>query len=156
MEPLKNNVKKYEYPFQELKDILDKYRLFLVDEETLEEIKFNIISFRDRLMEGLGEDEKEHFKIYISTVDQIRIDKGKIIFKCGNLFTACILYGKYVPYSIIKDYEEIKRYDFDDGSYIEDSWSFKEYMYIISNSKEAHKTGIKLRKMLINGKTKIF
>lgn len=116
--------KKYDTPFEELQEILKEY-LSKDISKSLESIINEVENFKNRLISNnvFLEIEKEHFGINVSNnIDTLDI-------KPKNLFTACILFGKYVPIFFLGN-EHF--FVFDDGSLVYyDTMSGK---YILENS----------------------
>ena len=117
-------IKTYEYPLYELQDYLEKYKFQPINKQMELNIYLDIEKFRDKLKNEyrIPGNEFNHLNFIIN------IDVYASV-TCLNLFTACILCGKYVPHFIIKNYTG--KFVFEDESYIE--YANEKYIYHINN-----------------------
>ena len=98
----------YEYPFQELQDILKNFIYQPMDEK----LTYAINMFSDKILheQDVHDDDRKYFKLLIKS------EKNILSIKCSNLFTACVINGKYVPYQILRNYDD--EFEFTDRSKI--------------------------------------
>lgn len=117
----------FEYPFQELKYILKKFEFSPYDQRLKYELKYTIDMFIEKTKHiyNVHSDENRFFDIRV-----IHKDSGAIKITCSNIFTACILYGNYVPIGAISEHmNKENKITFLSGDYIEYSTEAEEYMY---------------------------
>lgn len=111
----------YIYPFQELLCFLKQYECQPLDDATKRHFDSFIIQFLDEVSHKyrLSEKERSLFKLNYDLQVDTRVS-------CANLFTACLLYGCYVPLEFITDVNE---YVFDNGDKVEYNQEQQEYIY---------------------------
>ena len=92
--------KNYEYPYEELMDFLKSFEGKAVssyDKFFEGEFKYRLDEFKDRILgeQGIRKNDSDYelFGFLISAGSE----SGSIKINCRNLFTACVLFGKYVP-----------------------------------------------------------
>jgi hypothetical protein len=88
----------YEYPFEELLDILKKAfvrRSFTPERER--GLSSIIDTFGSIVMDKLQIPilERKEFKLAYNIVDG-----DKVVILCGNLYTACIMFGRKIPFNV--------------------------------------------------------
>lgn len=111
----------YDFPYLELKSIVSSFEGRFLDESTKREFEYAINDFRWRVFAELqaNPDDFDKFELLYS------LESGFV--KCKNLYTACILYSRYIPFSFLeKDQKDIV---FKDSSKIEYSLDLQEYIY---------------------------
>src|ERR1035437_9663759 len=106
------NDKKYESPFHELMDIINNCE-FLRADKAKYKFKSELLDFRFNIKSRLKLTDTE-FKLFDFAHS---CDDEALSIKCKNLFTACILYGHYVPYMFVHHNET--KFVFKDDSYVE-------------------------------------
>ena len=115
-----------QYPFEELKDILNEYILSPNSPSLIIALNRSIEKFIYDIAHRYYLSDIERNMLHITT----NVDNDTLNVKCGNLFTACILYNHYIPYMFINpnDYE----YEFKNGDIIEFNKTLNEYMLTLS------------------------
>lgn len=117
--------KKYEYPFEELRDIVKSFegRFFNLDNSNLElEFKSKLDYFREKVLHEQNVIDNERYLF------QFNYSLGENSFiQCVNLFTACIIYGKYVPAMFLVGRNE---FEYKNGDRIVFDELLAEYVFI--------------------------
>jgi len=112
----------YKYPFEELKAILESFELKLYPWDA-DKFKYALDNFTQKL--------SHHYNVPKDEVDNIKFnyywEDNNIKIYCGNMFTACLIFGRYVPLFIIKMYK--KKYEFSDGSMIKYDKESEKYIF---------------------------
>lgn len=110
--------KEYQYPFEELKDILKNFEGKAISSYSNffdGEFKYTLDEFKDRTLgeQGIRQNDPDYdlFGFLIKSGSET----GSIRIKCRNLFTACVLFGKHVPSWILGNEKE---YTFKNGDCI--------------------------------------
>ena len=116
------------YPLQELYDIIQNYMYQMSTTNNLLSFNNEIENFKCKLIHtyNIPDDEKQYVNINYS------VDDNK--FQKLNLFTSCLLIGRYVPFFLMKD--DPKIFEFIDGNRIEYDDSEKVYRYIEDKQKQ--------------------
>ena len=95
-------IEKFEYPCQELESIMQKYLFCSYDENIKMNINGELGLFKEKLLFKfrVPESEKHNFGLNVTFGNAITVSPL-------NLFSACLLYGEYVPYIISGYYDEV-------------------------------------------------
>ena len=114
--------KKYTYPFEELRDILEEFSCSQLTSITKKQIEYRINTFKYKIIheQSIDSSEEQYFDFTCSFGVVTKV-------KCKNIFTACIMYDKYIPYNFIGECSE---YTFNNGDKVEYDHTLEEYMYI--------------------------
>ena len=118
---IKNNEKSYKYPFEELRVILKSFEFRQLTPQTEMEFEQVLLQFKTKTLNEYTTDNSElkHFNFSYSL-------QGTPFLRCSNLFSACLVYGKYVPHTLLKGQN---RFVFNSGEVIEYDSELNEYMY---------------------------
>jgi len=112
----------FKYPFEEIKSIFSKFENQPFTLSLKEELNFVIDSFLNQLLYKYNVPKEESNQLQLNLVF---LNGNTISVDCANLFTACLMYGHYVPLFLVKGLKEFKlqdnsiiKYDYELGSYI--------------------------------------
>ena len=110
-------------PFEELKDILKSFNGNMITTNFKREVHTTLDVFKHKMKERfqINNNEIDNFVLSLS----IPNEGGTAKLKCDNLFTACILFGRYVPYYIVDGKDN---FQFKDGVIIAYSHEYEEFM----------------------------
>lgn len=95
-------IKKYKYPFQEWAEILKDFECLPYDQRVIDS---RLDQFKKALLyeKRIPLLEMEHFEMTFSVGKYENGIRQQDTCKINNLFTACILYNRYMPYSMLKE-----------------------------------------------------
>lgn len=123
---MKDSIKEYNYPFEELRDILSSFDYTMMDAKNK--------TYLDNIIKKFLAKITHKYIPYNSDFDSLVLHynfSDNTIVYCGNLFTACVLYGRYVPLCLVINENY---YIFPDGDYIEYNKKLQEYVYYKNDS----------------------
>ena len=131
----KKEICENEYPFETLINILNSFSGEFVDYKFEKALKCKLDEFKHHLVYkyNIPNDEIQYFNLNLLTKEfpdswksfTLENAINGIKIKCGNLYTACILYNHYIPYFMIRSLEE---YTFNDGFKVYYDCELDEYM----------------------------
>src|ERR1035437_4977359 len=119
-----SNKEKFEYPFEEFRKELKQFEYRILDRRFEQDLELFLDDFKYRITENYGvhEGDKQYFDLYVTSEK-----KGCLNVKCSNLFTACLMYGYYIPVFILYNKSD---FVFSDGNTIYFDDDTQEYVLV--------------------------
>jgi len=103
----------FNYPLDEIMHIMEELQFSMMDSSFDNKLSNILVNFENRVLNkfNIPSEERSNFGLTWQ-----HSSENKIAIKCKNLFTACIMFGHYMPYIFV---EGLNKFTLKDGSTIE-------------------------------------